>query len=403
MRIPLLCLALVGVVGCAATRADAPDERARPAAASTVDVQRRDVTHVLRIHGTVEAENAVAVVVPRILGQNVSALVVTRLVPNGTRVTAGDLIVEFDRQTQLDLALEKKAEFRDLEEQVHRKAAEQAELRAKDDTALKTAENALALAHLEVDKNPLLPRIEAEKNLLLRESADAEATQLRRTYDLKVAAARAEIRTLEVRRDRARRAWQHAEANAERLSIRAPIDGLVVLRSIWKGGRMGEPQEGEEVRTGLGLLDVVAEGAMRIRVKLNQSDLVGMSVGLPADVTLDAYPQRRYRGRLERLSPVATPGMSDKVRSVLAQFSVEGRDATLTPDLSAAVDVQLGSWPQALVIPRQALTWKDQEPGVVSAGQWRSVKVLALTPSDAVLEGGVAVGDRIDAVGGGPS
>ncbi len=394
-----LFLCLAGV-GCVWTRADAPEAPARSSSPTTVEVQRRDVTHVLRLHGTVEAESAVAVVVPRILGQNVNALVVTRLVPNGTRVTAGDLIVEFDRQAQLDLALEKKAEFRDLEEQVHRKTAEQAELRAKDDTALKTAENAFALATLEVDKNPLLPRIEAEKNLLLRDSAEAEEAQLRRTYDLKLTAARAEIRTLEIRRDRAQRAWRHAEANAERLSIRAPIDGLVVLRSIWKGGRMGEPQEGEEVRTGLGLLDVVAEGAMRVRVKLNQSDLVGMSVGLPAEVTLDAYPQRRYRGRLERLSPVATPGMSDKVRSVLAQFSVEGRDATLTPDLSAAVDVQLGSWLQALVIPRQALTWKGSAPGVVSGGQWRSVKVLALTPDDAVLEGGVSVGDRIDTAGG---
>ncbi len=401
MRTLLVCLALGAAGGCAATRADAPDDPARPAAARTVEVQRRDVSHVLRVHGTVEAENAVAVVVPRILGQNVTALVVTRLVPNGTRVAAGDLIVEFDRQAQLDLALEKKAEFRDLEEQVHRKAAEQAEMRAKDDTALKTSENALALAHLEVDKNPLLPRIEAEKNLLLREAAEAEAAQLRRTYDLKVAAARAEIRTLEVRRERARKGWQHAEANAERLSIRAPLDGLVVLRSIWKGGRMGEPQEGEEVRTGLGLLDVVAEGAMRVRVKLNQSDLVGLTVGLPADVTLDAYPARRYRGRLERLSPVATPGMSDKVRSVLAQFSVQGRDATLTPDLSAAVDVHVGAWPQALTVPRQAVVWNDGAAGVVSAGQWRALQLVALTPTDAVVSSGVALGDRVD-VGGEP-
>ena len=116
---------------------------------------------------------------------------------------------------------------------------------------------------------------------------------------MKLTAARAEVRTLEVRRDRARRAWEHAEANAERLLIRAPIEGLAVLRTIWKSGRLGEPQEGEEVRTGLGLMDVVAEGAMRVRVKLNQSDLPGMTVGLPADITLDAYPARRYSGRLD--------------------------------------------------------------------------------------------------------
>ncbi len=396
-----VCLLVLGTARCAsgplASTAASASEGAAPAGRAVV--ARKDVSHALRLHGTVEAQNAVAIVVPRILGQNINALVVTRLVANGSRVKAGDLVVEFDRQAQLNLALEKKAEFRDLDEQVKRKKAEQSEQRAKDDTELKTAENALALARLEVDKNPLLPKIEAEKNLLLREAAEAELAQLKRTYELKQTAARAEVRTLEVRRDRASRAWEHAEANAERLSIRAPLDGLVVLRSIWKGSRMGEPQEGEEVRTGLGLLDVVADGAMRIRVKLNQSDLAHMKVGLPADITLDAYPTRKYRGRLERLSPVATPGMSDKVRSVLAQFSVEGRDAILTPDLSAAVDVQLGSWSQVLTVPRNAVSWRDGSPGVLVGGQWRSVKLGALTSSDAVITEGVSAGDRVDVSG----
>ena len=369
-------------------------------------VERRDVTHVLRLHGTVEAQNAAAVVVPRIMGQGgmntgqgPNALVVTRIVPNGTRVKVGDLLVEFDRQAQVNMALEKKAEFRDLTEQVRKKQAEQAEQRAKDETELMTAENALKLARLEVDKNELLPKIEAEKNLLLREAAEAELAQLRKTYDLKLTAARAEVRTLEVRRDRARRAWEHAEANAERLLIRAPIEGLAVLRTIWKSGRLGEPQEGEEVRTGLGLLDVVAEGAMRVRVKLNQSDLPGMAVGLPADITLDAYPARRYSGRLDGLAPVATPGMSDKVRTLLAVFSVQNADATLTPDLSAAVDVRLGAWSKALTVPRQAISWRDGVAGVSVNGQWRAVTVTALTEREAVIEKGVAAGDRVDLPG----
>lgn len=395
----LLYLSLTGAASCAASPAD-PGQSARPPSTSTVEVQRRDVSHVLRLHGTVEAENAAAVVVPRIMGQNLSALVVTRIVPNGTRVATGDLLVEFDRQAQLNLSLEKKAEFRDLEGQVQKKQAEQSEQRAKDETTLIAADNALKLARLEVAKNELLPKIEAEKNLLLREAAEAEVAQLRRTYELKLTAARAEVRTLEVRRDRARRAWEHAEANAERLLIRAPIDGLAVLRTIWKGGRLGEPQEGEEVRTGLGLMDVVAQGEMRIRVKLNQSDLPGMAVGLPAEITLDAYPAQRYRGRLERLAPVATPGMSDKVRTLLALFSVQNSDATLTPDLSAAVDVRLGSWPQALTVPRRAVTWRDGVAGVSVGGQWRAVKVTAITSGEAVIAEGLAVGDRVDVPGG---
>jgi hypothetical protein len=87
--------------------------------------------------------------------------------------------------------------------------------------------------------------------------------------------------------------------------------------------------------------------------------------------------------------------MSDKVRSVLAQFSVEGRDAVLTPDLSAAVDVRLGHWPGALAVPRRAIVWRDAAPGVLSDGQWRRVTLLALTPTDAVIGEGLAAGDRV--------
>lgn len=388
---------LTVAAGCLTGRAQAPAASTTSSAPTTAVVQRRDVTHTLRLHGTVEAENSLAIVTPRIVGQNVNALVVTRLTPNGTRVGAGDLLVEFDRQAQLDTALEKKAEFRDLEEQVKRTIAQQTELRAKDETAIKVAENAFALSRLEVDKNPLLPRIEAEKNLLAREAAEAELSQLRTTFTLKEQAARAEVRILEVRRDRARRAWQHAEENAERLSIRAPLDGLVVLRSIWKGGRMGEPQEGEEVRTGLALMDVVADAAMRVRVRLNQADLAGLAPGLPATITLDAYPERRYQGRLERIAPVATPSMmSDKVRTVLAQFSVVGRDDVLTPDLSAAVDVRVGHWAQALVVPRQAIQWREGKPGVVvQGGSWREVTLTAMTTDTAVIGRGVAQGDQV--------
>jgi len=151
------------------------------------------------------------------------------------------------------------------------------------------------------------------------------------------------------------------------------------------------------------LLDVVADAAMRVRVRLNQADLTGLSVGLPATMTLDAYPTRSYTGRLERLSPVATPGISDKVRAVLAQFSVVGRDQVLTPDLSAAVDVRLGHWPSALVVPRAAIRWRDRQAGVLVGGTFRPITLTALTQDDAVIGGGVREGDQVTVGGEDPA
>lgn len=313
-------------------------------AATTTPPPRTTAAATLRLNGLVEAVDFYSVVTPRVTGsgQGSPQLTIVRLAPKGTLIKQGDLLVEFDRQGQLRTAMDKKAEWLDLEEQINKKKADQNSLRAQDETGLKTAENAVSLAKLEVLKNPLLPTIEAEKNTLSLEGAEAKFAQLGEAFDLKQKAAVAELRILEVQRDRASNAMKHAERNAEKMVIRAPIDGLVVLKSVWRSGSMGEPQEGEEMWPGSQVMDLVGPSSMRVRVRVNQADLEGLKVGQMAKVTLDAYPAKSYPAKLQQLSPIATPSsFSPKVRNFVALFGIDGSDAQLTPDLSAAVDVSL--------------------------------------------------------------
>jgi multidrug resistance efflux pump len=126
------------------------------------------------------------------------------------------------------------------------------------------------------------------------------------------------------------------------MSVRSPIDGLVVYRQLWRGGQMGEPQEGLEMWPGSALIDVVGSKAMRVRAKVNQADIMLLKTGLAANVTLDAYPTKTYRARLDQLTPVAVASsFSNKVRNFTAIFTIDDTDPMLTPDLSAAVDVEL--------------------------------------------------------------
>lgn len=202
------------------------------------------------------------------------------------------------------------------------------------------AENAQRRAELDLKGIELLPAINAEKNQQVLEEARAKVTQLRKTNDLKDRSAAADLRMLEIQRDRAKNAWDHATGNASKMRITAPMDGLVVLKSIWKQGTMGEVQEGEEVRAGIPILEVVDPTTMRVRANVNQADAVHLTPGAPVRITLDSYPARPFPGKVEYVSPVAiTSSMSQRVRTFLAVFSVEGTDEHLLPDLAAAVDV----------------------------------------------------------------
>jgi HlyD family secretion protein len=294
----------------------------------------------LRLHGSIEPVRSHAVVVPRLTGSGSGTLVIVHLVKPGTRVKRGDLLIEFDRQAQIKAANDRQAEYRDFVEQINRKRGEQLTARAHGEAELKTAENAVKSAELEVQKQEVVPPITAEQNRLTLDEARAKVEQLRRTFDLRRKADTADMRALEIQRDRALNAARHAESNAEKMRVLSPIDGMVVLKSTWKNGVMAEVQEGEEVRAGLGILDVVDSSAMRVRVKVNQADVSALRVGEAARITLDSFPARSFNGRLEQLSPIGSVSqMSNRVRSFVAVFSIAGSDPHLMPDLAAAIDV----------------------------------------------------------------
>jgi multidrug resistance efflux pump len=297
----------------------------------------------LRLHGTVEPVRSHPISTPRLTGAASGNLVIVRLARPGTIVKAGDLLVEFDRQAQVKNARDKQAEYRDFVEQINRKRGEQVVARAHDETELFEAENAVKIAELDLVNRDFDARNVVEHNELALEEHNAQLAQLRRTFDLKRAADAADVRLLEIERDRALNAWRHAEQNAERMRIVSPIAGLVVLKSTWKNGTMGEVQEGEEARPGLPLLEVVDPSAMRVRVRVNQADVDRLPPGASAAITLDSYPDRQFRGRLEQFSPIGTTSsMSPRVRTFVAYFSIEGSDPHLLPDLSAAIDVTPG-------------------------------------------------------------
>jgi HlyD family secretion protein len=297
----------------------------------------------LRLHGLVEPVRSHAVTAPRLAAAQPGAgnqLIIVRLAPSGTVVRKGDLLVEFDRHGQLKVAHDREAEYRDFVEQIRRTAAEQRIARARRLTELVQAENALKSAELDMLGIELVPKIQAEKDQQALEEARAHLAALRRTQALKDTVEAAELRKLELQRDRAQSAWRHATANAERMLIVSPIDGLVVLKAIWKSGTMAVVQEGEEVRAGIPLLDVVDPSGMRVRALVNQADVGRLGVGQPAAVTLDSYPARTFDARLDQLSPVAmTSGLNPRVRNFVALFSIAGSDPQLLPDLAAAVDV----------------------------------------------------------------
>lgn len=370
------------------------------AAARIAVVERRDFVHTLRIHGTVYATDSRTIAVPRLAGAPGGQMIITRLAAGGSQVRRGDPLVEFDHQNQIRQALDRETEFKDLEEQIKRRRAEMDAARARDETELQQAENAVHSARLEMRKNEVISRIDAEKNSQALAEAEARLQQLKDTFQLKRTAATADLRILEIRRDRARRAMEQAQSNTQRMAITSPMDGLVVLKTMWRSGTMTDVQEGDQVNPGFPVLEVVNPAAMEVRARVNQADVDDLRPGLPVQVRLDAYPDFLLPGRLERMAAIGlTSGMSSSVRSFAALFSVRGADPRLLPDLSAAVDVELRRIPAATVIPRDAVQFQGDQAFVrVKRGlAWerRPITIAAMSDIEVAVASGLDQGAQV--------
>lgn len=351
-RIGIVCssrLAVIGVVaallaGCGA----APDAGVGNATAATTNAS----SSVLRLTGTVEAVQATTVSVPRLQGPLMPLLIIG-LVEAGTRVEAGDPLVEFDRQQQERDAFARRAELVNLEGEIVKKRAEQEAAEAKDRTELTAAEHDVARAQLDVRQNDLIASIDAEKNTLALEQARARFAQLETTYKLKRAAAEADLRILEVRRARAARALEYAESNAQLMLTRAPFGGLVVIKRTYRNGQFVEIARGDEVRPGIPVVDIVDTSVMRVRAKVNQADVASVRVGQRVKVGLDGFPELVFDGTVDSLTPLASASrLSETVRTFTAVVSIAGADPQLLPDLTAWIDIPADSQPPAAVAAR---------------------------------------------------
>jgi len=365
--------------------------------AHSITVKRGGFRHALRLSGTVSPVEYFGVQAPRLSGQMSSNMVITQIVRNGALVRAGDVLAEFDRQSQMKNILDKQAEYDNLLQQIRRKQADHASARAADETELKGAEVEVQTCRVEMRKNDVIPGYQAEINKANLAEAEAKWKQLKDTFALKREAQAAELRIIEIQRDRAQLAVEYAQGNIEKMTVKSPMDGLAVLATVSRGGHTSELQEGDQARAGQGIMMVVNPSQMQVSVRVNQVDVPQVHVGQAAEIRLEAYPDLVFPGKVESIAAIGT--RSDyvkRIRYFTILISIQGSNPKLLPDLTAIVDLQMGSIKDALVLPRQAIAIRNGQAMVEilenGKANFQPVKIGATNECEAVIESGVQEG-----------
>jgi len=373
-------------------------------AASTpfVPVKRGALARTVRVGGTLAAIHFGGVSAPALRGTRFQ-LTLVRIAEAGKFVKQGDVVAEFDRQAQRTSYEDHEASYNSQNDQILKRLSELKIEHEKQLSDLQKAQADMESAKLEVRRNEVVSKIDAEKNEEALAEAVATLKMQEETLALRKTSADAEIKLLEITRDREKLAMEQARINYERMVVHAPVSGMVVLQSIWRGNKMGMPQEGDQVWPGLVFLQIVDTSAMAMHARVNQLDAKSIRLGAAAQIHLDAYPDINLPGKVETLSPLAQNGsFGDKIRVFGLTFAIQGSDHRLIPDISASADVEIERVPDALLVPRSAVARIGSGDYVwvqSAAGQER--RQVTLGPRDDVnwvVQSGLKEGDMIAAL-----
>jgi HlyD family secretion protein len=380
-------LCLIVITGCTQSAAGPVKE---PTANS---VRRGDLVQRIVLSGELDTHRGTMITVPRIPSWQTT---IQWLADDGADVKKGDRIAELDASSLTSTLDEKRTTLREAE---HRLAQQLAELRATVAEKAFEAEkwkNELEKARIKASlpRDLVSARDAAERDLAQRnaEKELAKATEALRAARIGAAA---DQRNLEIALVSARQEIARAESAIQTLTLTAPENGTVIfLDHPWEGRKL---QVGDRAWVGLPLAKIPDLSTLEVVATLWDVDDGRVVTGDRATVTVDAYPEHRFSGRVVSVAPVAQESarltLRRSFRTVIALDSFDL--ARMRPGLSTKVVIEKPVQRNTLLIPRAAVERFEGKSVVRIDGERRQI-TLGPCNSRECSVAGLEEGTRID-------
>jgi HlyD family secretion protein len=328
-HIGLIAVTLTAVTGAAAyTQAGRSDAQSTPI---TAPVTRGSIVDKVDATGTIQPVTTVQV------GTQVSGTIKSLAADFNTRVHRGQVIAVLEPslfQTQVDQA---KATVAKLQADAERAAVDVTDSQAK----LRRAR--------ELSAQQLLPASELD-------TADATARQ-----------AEAQVKSAQAQIVQARASLEQAQVNLGHTVITAPIDGIVVARSVDVGQTVAASMQAPT-------LFVIAQDLahMQVLASVDESDIGRVQQGQAVSFTVDAYPGETFEGTVAQVR--LQPTVDQNVVSYTTVIDVPNRSLKLKPGMTASVSIEIARADNVLRVPNSALRFRPASaaattPGTTSTGR----------------------------------
>jgi RND family efflux transporter MFP subunit len=242
----------------------------------------------------------------------------------------------------------------------------------------------------------------AEFRRQLRLSEDLARQRIVAEDQREAAASRVRIAEAQLAQQQADLAF--AEAQLANTVIRAPFSGVVVKKMAEVGESVAPIPPGVNLSTSSGAIVALADLAtLEVEADVAEANVAKVGNGQPAEVTVEAIPDRRYEAVLRQVIPTA-----DRTKAtVMVKVTILDKDKDLKPEMSAKVtflEPEQEQKPEAaaapvVLVPRAAVVTRGGKPTVFlvreGRAQARAIVLGTERQGQVVVKDGLAGGETV--------
>jgi HlyD family secretion protein len=225
-----------------------------------------------------------------------------------------------------------------------------------------------SLIRLQADADRARVDVE-DTQVKLKRARELAAQQLISQADLDTAEAasrqaQAAVKSAEAQVKQAQAALNQSQVNLEHTIIRAPIDGIVISRSVDVGQTVASSLQAPT-------LFVIANDLTRMQVNasIDESDIGRIKAGQPVSFTVDAYPGEPFTGTVSQVR--LEPKVESNVVSYTTIIDVPNPSMKLKPGMTATVTIEIARADDVLKVPVSALRFTPDTADEASPGSGR--------------------------------
>ncbi len=331
-----------------------------------LEVVRSDFGRRVEAEGNLEAVRATPLNAPM---EASGPLKIAWLAPDGSRVREGDVVIRFDPTEMEKSLVDGEAERQSA---VNKTQGRRAEGEGTSRNLARDAEVAdleLRYAREFQSKDPVIfSRVDIiesqiDEGLAAERKENAEAVRKIRD-DL----TRVDLDLIAIDRRKADLKIDEARTGLLALEVRAPHDGIFVLKRDWRG----TAKVGDTVWQGQPIAEIPDLGAMKARVYVLEADAGGLAVGVPARVVVESRPDRDFAATVDAVDALAKPRVSwVPVQYFGVTLALERTDpGVMKPGQRVRAVLTLDGRKDAIAVPREAVFEKDGKKIVHRRSGW---------------------------------